>query len=69
MWRIFNYLFGWDYIVWHNSADDGIARIHVDKNGNVFYWRYKLTKVADPIKKASHFLWLTCEPSKYGITE
>lgn len=67
MWKIYNKLFGWDYIHWANSASQGIARIHVDCNGNAFYWRYKNTKVADPIVSAKHHLWLTCRPEKYGI--
>lgn len=67
MWKIYNYLFGWDYVTWVNSADQGIARVHVDKNGNVFYWRYKITKISDPIKCAKNHLWLTCPPEKYGL--
>jgi len=69
MWKILNFLFGWDYIAWKNTADSGIARIRRDQNGNLFYWRYKATKVADPITKARDFLWLTCPPEKYGITQ
>lgn len=65
MWKIYNYLFGWDYIQWTNSISQGIARVHVDKNGNVFYWRYKNIKVADPIASAKDYLWLTCSPTKY----
>ena len=69
MWKLWSKLFGWDYIQWKNSADQGIARVHRDRNGNVYYWRYKITKLADPIVNARDFLWLTCEPSKYGIGE
>ncbi|MCK4826119.1 hypothetical protein KA005_60805 [bacterium] len=64
-WRILNYLFGWDYITWSNNAAQGIARVRIDHNGNLFYWRYKNTKLADPINKASDHLWLTCDPKKY----
>jgi hypothetical protein len=60
-----HWLFGWDYIAWKNSAASGIARVRVDNNGNVFYWRYKNTKVADPIRRAQDFLWLTCPAEKY----
>ena len=68
MWKILNWLFGWDYITWSNSADQGIARIQVDYTGKVFYWRYRIIKVADPITKINDHFWLTCKPSKYGIT-
>ena len=67
MYRLYNYLFGWDYITWTNSADEGISRVRSDKNGNVYYWRYSVTSVADPVVSAKNHLWLTCEPSKYGI--
>ena len=65
MYKLLNLLFGWDYITWKNIVSQGIARVHVDKNGNVFYWRYKNINVADPILKASDHLWLTCSPEKY----
>ena len=67
MWKILNYLFGWDYITWKHSANQGIARVEKDKNGNIFYWRYKTTKLADPILEAENHLWLTCRPEKYGV--
>jgi hypothetical protein len=65
MYKILNYLFGFDYIQWSNSYDEGIARVHKDCNGNLFYWRYKNIKVAGPINNASSFLWLTCSSDKY----
>jgi len=67
MYKICKWLFGWDYITWENSADQGIARVHRDKNGNLFYWRYKATSVADPIISAKNHLWLTCSPEKYDL--
>ena len=69
MYKILNWLFGWDYITWSDYCDQGIARVRVDKNGNVYYWRYWITKDADPVKSAKNHLWLTCPPSKYGIEE
>jgi len=52
MYKILNFLFGWDYILWQNSADVGIARVYkIDLNSNkVFYWRYRLTNVLDEIQ-------------------
>lgn len=69
MWKLFNYLFGWDYVTWRNTADNGIARVHVDKTGKVYYWRYKIISVADVITSADNHLWLTCSPEKYGFKQ
>ena len=65
MYKILNKLFGYDYIQWRNSADSGIARVHKDSRGVVFYWRYKSTKLADTIEDEAKYLWLTCDPDKY----
>lgn len=64
-YQILNWLFGWDYILWSNTADSGIARVSVDGMGRVWYWRYKLNKVADYVNRPEDVLWLTCNPSKY----
>lgn len=64
-YKLLNLLFGWDYIQWQNSADEGIARIHIDGNKRIFYWRYKMTNVIDEIKTPSQVFWLTCSPDKY----
>lgn len=66
MWYILNKIFGWDYIVWENSADRGISRVSRSPDGNVFYWRYRITCTVDYIKTPKDVkLWLTCPPSKY----
>ena len=65
IYKLLHWLFGWDYIHWENSADSGIARVRVDHNRSVYYWRYGNTKIADSITDAKKFLWLTCEPEKY----
>lgn len=64
-YKLCHKLFGWDYIQWRNSADQGIARVHKDYTGKVWYWRYKNTKVADRIINPDSVLWLTCSPDKY----
>lgn len=67
-YKILHRLFGWDYIYWENTADQGIARVLIDGEGNPFYWRYKITKLADslvPDKTWVRIMWLTCPPSKY----
>lgn len=65
IWKLLHKLFGWDYIVWKNSAHSGIARVYVDRMNRVFYWRYRSTKVLDVIKRPEQVIWLTCSPIKY----
>ena len=65
MWKLLNFYLGYDYVAWANSADSGIARVHVDGLGRVFYWRYKSTRVADIIAEPERVIWLTCSPNKY----
>jgi len=67
MWRLFNWLFGWDYILWQNGCNSGIARVHMSPDGNVWYWRYKITGTVDFLPANDHrkIIWLTCKPEKY----
>lgn len=65
MYKIFNYLFGWDYIIWSNSADEGISRVRKTPDNVIWYWRYWSTKVADRITNPNEVIWLTCKPEKY----
>lgn len=65
MYKILHWLFGWDYIAWENSWDEGIAKVHVSANGRVWYWRYRNIAVWDEIKASDQVLWLTCHPDKY----
>lgn len=67
IYQLLHKMFGWDYIHWHNSCDRGVARVHLDGAGIVWYWRYKLINVADRIAAADQVLWLTCSPEKYGL--
>jgi len=64
LYKILHKIFGWDYIYWKNTADEGIARVHVINDG-VFYWRYKNTKILDEITDIDRVVWLTCSPLKY----
>jgi hypothetical protein len=64
MWKILNKLFGWDYIAWRNSADNGVARVHVGY-GVVWFYRYRITKLVDKIKDKDQVTWLTCDFKKY----
>ena len=65
LYRLKHKIFGWDYIAWKNSADQGIARVHKDHNSVVWYWRYRSTRLLDRIEKPEQVIWLTCPPSKY----
>lgn len=65
LWKLCHKLFGWDYIQWSNSADQGIARVYVSYDGIVYYWRYKVTKVIDKIERSEQVFWLTCSSEKY----
>jgi hypothetical protein len=65
MWKIWNKLFGWDYISWKNSAAQGIARVNKGHNGECWYFRYKTTRRIDKVESADQVVWLTCKPEKY----
>lgn len=67
MYKLKNFLFGWDYIYWTNYADSGIARVLKLPDGTVVYWRYKFTNVMDTIYSEEQVRWLTCKPSKFGF--
>ena len=65
MYKILNYIFGWDYIYWRNTASQNIARVFLTADGKAVYWRYKNISVLDEIKTKDQVLWLTCNPEKY----
>jgi len=66
MWKLWNLLFGWDYIIWQNTADRGVARVLVLPEGKIGYWRYKNTRLFDIISNKDQVFWLTCIPEKYA---
>ena len=65
MWKFWNKLFGWDYIFWNNTADQGIARVYKDGNNNPYYFQYRVLNLIEPIRKESDVIWLTCKSNKY----
>ncbi len=65
MYKLKNILFGYDYIYWKNSCDNGIARVHRAGDGKVYYFRYKTTNLIDLIQDPNQVIWLTCSPDKY----
>lgn len=66
MYKLYKYLFGWDYIYWENTADHGIARVRQDQTGQPYYYRYSFCTIIDKILKPSQVMWLTCKPSKFA---
>lgn len=67
MYRLKNFLFGWDYIQWRNSSDQGISRVIRLSDGRVVYWRYRSLCLPDEITSPDQVFWLTCSPSKFGF--
>ena len=65
MYRLFHKWFGWDYILWKNSAASGIARVIIFPDETLGYWRYRTTRVFDKITEPKQVIWLTCKPEKY----
>ena len=65
MYKVWHKLFGWDYIYWSNFAAQGVARVHVNLDGDVWYWRYKNIKLIDKIDKSDQVIWLTCNSYEY----
>jgi len=65
MYKLLHFLFGWDYIYWKNSADRGIARVFLTRDGRCCYYRYKSVGLIDEIKSPAQVLWLTCPPENY----
>lgn len=65
MYKLLHFLFGWDYISWHNTVAYGVARIYKNPNGTVYYWRYKTTQLLDVITQPKQVIWLTCSSDKY----
>ncbi len=65
MYKLLNMIFGWDYIYWKNSADQGVARVYKNKDGIIYYYRYRIASLIDVIKDPDQVIWLTCSKKKY----
>lgn len=66
IYSILHNLFGWDYIIWSNSADSGVSRVRVDGLGRVWYWQYN--RHPRYITKAEEVVWLLGTPYRYFWT-
>lgn len=69
MYKLLNFLFGWDYVYWSNMVDEGIARVHVAGDGTVYYYRYKSITIIDKITNKNQVIWLTCTEDKYKLKD
>lgn len=65
LYQLLHWAFGWDYIAWQNSVDQGISRVMVDHTGAVWFWKYRAIHLPEKVSRPSDVLWLTCHPSKY----
>jgi len=71
LYKILNWIFGWDYVAWKNENDSrmrGIVRIFIDGTGKCrydknIYMNFEANFVE--IKNADEVVWLTCKPEKY----
>lgn len=61
MWKLFNLVFGWDYVQISSFGYYEICKIHRLPDG--FY--IKQLRRYTPLKDSKHLIWLTCHPSKY----
>lgn len=65
MYKLLHWLFGWEYIHWHNTASEGISRVFALPDGKIAYWRYRNMPILDIIEKPNQVAWLTCSSKKY----
>lgn len=70
LYKLWNYLFGWDYILWRNTMYGGISRIRELPNGDFYFLTYGdptlLNNITTGIGNGEVIQeWLTCCKSKY----
>lgn len=70
MYRILNYLFGWDYVTWEDCLYKGVSRVRVLPNGKPYFLKYGSNSNFEYITKENNgstviHAWMTCDPSKY----
>ena len=70
MYKLWNYLFGWDYILWKNCLYSGVSRLRILPNGDVYFLTYGNIELLNNIttgKGNGEVIteWLTCDKSKY----
>ena len=70
MYKIWNYLFGWDYILWKNCLYTGVSRLKRLPNGDIYFLTYGDNRYLNNIstgKGNGEYVteWLTCLEDKY----
>lgn len=63
MYKIFNKLFGWDYVYFQNFATQGVKKVKTDFYGHPYYIWAVNSRVKITSKK--QVMWLTCSADKY----
>ena len=43
IYRLLNYIFGLDFIIWSDDGYNGTARVYKNKDGVIFYYRCRST--------------------------
>ena len=64
MWKLWNKLFGWDY-VWYANFTFEASRVRVLPTGEPYIIYNDCLYI---ITNNKRFIWLTCIPEKYGIS-
>lgn len=67
MYKLWHFLFGWDYIHWENHYARGIARVFKLPDGRAAYWQYRNINALALLDSGDRVTWLTCTPDKYGL--
>lgn len=65
MYKILNWLFGWDYIYLEDSYGQGISRVKKDAEGNPIYTPNFIFPRIEKIYNPDNVIWLTCSREKY----
>lgn len=66
MWRLWNKLFGWDYVYWSHRGHCIISRVKFSGNGKPYFKAYRcgFLHLIDE-DSYNELIWLTCKPEKY----
>lgn len=65
-YKLMNYLFKWDYILWENCLYKGVSRVRFLPDGELYYLEYGTYGTFNLIKGNKEVKqWLTCSKEKY----
>jgi hypothetical protein len=63
MYKLKNFLFGYDYVYCKSTLN--ISKVRTLPDGTVYFYDYPFIKSIQVIDNPNNVLWLTCLPSKY----